>query len=124
MQIRVKFAALGHRRSRLSVISRSPSTSCGQLHARLHSLTFASLRVMYNSMKCKNTSTFVSTRVRHIFFSDFFYRFQPYLAIFNLHMGVKNDQIWGWFTPINFFYQMEKILFYISHYKETFPFGF
>ena len=63
MQTRVKFAALGREWTlsrairlfglRLRVLtpalnsSRSPSTSCGEIVARLHSLTFASLRVMY-----------------------------------------------------------------------------
>ena len=47
MQTHVKFAALGRRWSRLSIISRSPSTSCGELDARLHSPTFTSLCVMY-----------------------------------------------------------------------------
>ena len=32
--------------------------------------------------------------------------------------------MWEWFIPLKFFYQMEKILFFISHYEETFPFGF
>ena len=53
------------------------------------------------SMKCKNTSTFVWTRVQHIFFSEFFSSIFYLIWPFFTH-------IWGWFTSITFFCRIDR----------------
>ena len=50
------------------------------------------------------------------YFSNIFDHSQPNFAIFRSHMGR--------FTLIKFVYEMEKIMFFISHYEETSPFGY
>ena len=48
-----------------------------------------------------------SDSVQHIFFSDFFLYFYHFFHNFNY--------IWGWFTPMKFFPEIEDIVFFIPH---------